>query len=292
MFQRKKTVTTTVIKKSQDNFKTISPIKKIVLLVNKLIEDLHITPSLRTVAGNNTLSILFENISFDCDEFFEDYGGIVASISNEYDISLCGIINDLEIGELFAFYKNDKLCYEKSNVSGKDFDIISELYIKVTLKNKYETDFLFQLLSSCNKSLIPFSRRYAELLGDDEYIGENELTHFLYLTLDNLSSLSKNILQDLTIPQLTELWLLFLRDNVTVVEFDMIYEQIHSDSLPCLLRLELSLQLALSELKMKVINEASGFEIFNANDERVKFDFSSMSTAEKIFLKILFPVKV
>lgn len=288
MFGRKQTAQTMVFKKSLDSFKTISPIKKIVLLVNKLSEDIHITPSLHPTLSTKTVSILFENITFDCDEILEDYGEMIASISNSYDIRLCGIISDLEIGELFAFYKDDKLCYEKNNVSGKDFSMISELYIKITLKSDDETDFLLQLLSSGNKSLIPFPRKYADLLSDDEYQGDNELTHFLYLTLGSPTPLLDNILLDLTIPQLCEIWLLFLRDGVTVLEFDMIYEQL--GRLTCLLRLELSLQLALSELKMKVINDTSGFEIFDAAGERVKFDFLSTSTAEKIFLKILFPV--
>lgn len=292
MFQKQTSVTTKLSASRDDEFENISAIKKIVWLIGEWSAALHTTPSLHAAPNENNIYVLFENSCFDCDELLAEYGKIIASIAKKHRISICGMLQNLEMGELTAYFDESGAWYKKSNISGQDFEVLSSVYIKLSFDKKEDSELTELLLQGSNGESggAAFPRKYKGLLGADEFQGELEVTHFLYLMPNGAEHFSSILPQILTVGQLVELWILFLDEGITAVEFDMIYEQLKVSDSPCLLRLELSLQLALSEMSIKVSNDDSGFSVHKADGERIKFDFSSDSTAEKLFMKILFPI--
>lgn len=290
MFQKQSSVTTLITESTRDSFAEISPIKKIVWLVSRWCEAFNSAPTLHAMENSPTLCVLFENSGFDCDEFSAEYGEVIASIEKKYPVCICGMLRDLEMGEVTAYSDDDGIWYKKSAVSGRNFDVLSCVYIKIALTTQEELRFLMLLLSDCAKNNIAFPRRFSHLLNPEEYGGEEEATHFLYLSLDSEEPFPETLSQTLSVSQLTELWAIFLREGTEVGEFDMLYEQIKQHRAPDLLRLELSLQMAVDALGIVVTNDASGFMVRGEGDRRIRMDYHSKSSAEKLFLKILFPI--
>lgn len=292
MFQKQIMVTTKLIENQKDSYAQASAMKKLAWLGAELSNTLHTAPSMydSTDGEENTVYMLFENSCIVCDELFAEYGEIIASIAKAYPISICGMLESLEMGELTANIDAHGLHYIQSNISGLDYDILSSIYIKIVFKEQEAFDLARILLSDCAKISVAFPRKFKRLLGEGEYWGEREVTHFLYLCPSIGSEFSELLPEILSIPQLVELWKLFLDEGISAVEFDMIYEQIKVSESSCLLRLELALQLAVNELSIVINNDTSGFTVFKESGERIKLDFRSNSAAEKLFVKILFPV--
>ena len=53
---------------------------------------------------------------------------------------------------------------------------------------------------------------------------------------------------------------------------------------------ELALRLALSDMDISIKYDDNNFKVIDKNNKRLYFDYSSENNAEKLFLKILFPV--
>lgn len=75
------------------------------------------------------------------------------------------------------------------------------------------------------------------------------------------------------------------------LEFETVWERWTAGDYASLFTWELSLRMALSEADWSVYNGPGDFRVIDAEGQRVRFDYQNGSAAEKLFLKILFPVR-
>ena len=114
---------------------------------------------------------------------------------------------------------------------------------------------------------------------------------YRYLTLEG-DPTPIDYLQALSLEQKQHLWRIFLRDGEQPMEFAWLHEFAQEGAGFCMMEWELTLQQVLDELEFQIINQPGQFYILDPSGKQITFDFIRGGPAEKVFLKILFPVVI
>ena len=117
-----------------------------------------------------------------------------------------------------------------------------------------------------------------EALGVDLVMGTADRMGFL----DALEALSAR--------QKEALWRGFLQDGTQPMEFQWLWDAYREGAVGSLLEWELTLQLTLEALGFAVVNGAGRFTVTGPDGSARSFDLIRGGPAEKLFLKILFPL--
>lgn len=242
------------------------------------------------MSDGHILWVYYEHSCYTTQAVFSAYGTALAAVSPKYPVSVYGNIDGCESGELTAslLLGNQAVQLVKRNVSAEDFEEISDICLKIIFPTETEQREIARLIRNMDYQKpylamrrTPFTE--SALSGCPQL---NEYTCFRYLLLGEQRG--QSYLDSLPIPLIKELWLLFLRDKFSPLEFDdarNALEKRKCSAFPW----ELSLHLALSEEHIKISYEHGGFQVFDQNGKRLVFDFESNCCAEKLFLKLLFP---
>lgn len=265
----------------------ISVLELLSIIVYELSKESRKNPEVECIYKDKILWILFDNSCFECDNLIEDYGELVGLVSNEFSITINGVIDTFEIGTIKIIIEDGKLKIQKSNTTGKDFDIISDLCIKIEVRNNEELQFLYEVLSNIqyNKTCISIRRKWDKYLSNNSYMG----TKYNYIQFENIYDEQSDFVNSLSIFKMTELWIDFLKNKYTSMEFDVLYENFKNGNMRRIFAWELALRIALSKLSIRIENSNEDFKIIDSNGEQIHYTFESKSSAEKILLKILFP---
>ena len=92
----------------------------------------------------------------------------------------------------------------------------------------------------------------------------------------------QDYLDVLSFPQKVGLWLQFLENGIDYEEFAWLYDRISAQELNGRIEWELAVYAALK----------SEFELYDGSGERRYFSFNSEQNAQRVFLKLLFPLNV
>ena len=84
----------------------------------------------------------------------------------------------------------------------------------------------------------------------------------------------------------------FLENGVDYAEFEWIYDGIFKQELNNRTEWELGLNAALNQLEYSLKISESEFELCDGIGERRYFSFNSEQNAQRVFLKLLFPVNM
>ena len=117
-----------------------------------------------------------------------------------------------------------------------------------------------------------------EALGVDLVMGTADRMGFL------------DALEALTARQKEALWRGFLQDGTQPMEFQWLWDAYREGAVDSLLEWELTLQLTLEALGFAVVNGAGRFTVTGPDGSARSFDLIRGGPAEKLFLKILFPL--
>ena len=117
-----------------------------------------------------------------------------------------------------------------------------------------------------------------EALGVDLVMGTADRMGFL------------DALEALTARQKEALWRGFLQDGTQPMEFQWLWDAYREGAVGSLLEWELTLQLTLEALGFAVVNGAGRFTVTGPDGSARSFDLIRGGPAEKLFLKILFPL--
>lgn len=97
-------------------------------------------------------------------------------------------------------------------------------------------------------------------------------------------------LEALSARQKEALWRGFLQDGTQPMEFQWLWDAYREGAVDSLLEWELTLQLTLEALGFAVVNRAGRFTVTGPDGSARSFDLIRGGPAEKLFLKILFPL--
>lgn len=252
----------------------------LIYLLNCSVED---PPSVYT-SDDNVLWVYYANSCFVCEDFFSNYG-LHMAISK---IAVYGGTDGFEGGDLSAEFldKGKSVRFQKKNVSGTDFELIRDIALKLSLES-HEYTCAFQKLIhhiQAQNSYLAIDRTafHDEIL--ETFPKRSGDTYYQYRILGNETS---HYLNALSISQRKKLWLLFLNDHFSPLEFDDAYTAMEQNIISAF-PWELALRLAMEEIGITVRFE-NGYFITKRDGSRMFPDFSSEQAAEKLFLKLIFP---
>ena len=102
----------------------------------------------------------------------------------------------------------------------------------------------------------------------------------------------QDYLDVLSFPQKVGLWLQFLENRFDYEEFAWLYDRISAQELNDRIEWELAVYAALNQLEYALKISKSEFELYDGSGERRYFSFNSEQNAQRVFLKLLFPLNV
>lgn len=132
------------------------------------------------------------------------------------------------------------------------------------------------------------SSRGAALLEGSPMLVPARGSRFSYFSWEPLPA--GQLLCALTAEHKATLWKDFLADGIQAAEFDWLWAHYYTGKSLFLLTWELALHLALEELGFRVERGAQVFRVLDGTGRERQFDFARGGPAEKVFLKLLFPL--
>lgn len=271
----------------------ISPAILTLGFVYDLSRSLSMNPRVYYTEGNLMIAVMFSGSSFGCDDFMDEYRDIMADISSCWPLIVYGNVSGPETGELCVSREGDDVVSYRKCVSGRDFSDFSDICIKVEPNNLEECSFLKEgITQMCSANrCVALPKVYEHFCITSEFYAPIEGTYFSYLPMEEDVGCEER-LRCLSIGQKEELWQEFLKYGMTAMEFEWLWDAYQDGTVNGLLEWELALESTLSNLHITVTNENQVFHVFDWNGMPMRFDYVHGSAADKVFLKILFPLRL
>lgn len=242
--------------------------------------------------GADGLWIYYEGACFACEELLQEYGLSLAVISRRYPLRIYGNAGGLESVELESVLSADgrRMTFTKKNVSGEDFDQISNLCMRVQAGSAACRDAIEAVLSA-----LDYRRDYLALRRTS-YVQQSLAeagefsadTYYRYIPLNGDGEVTIAAV-NLPLDRQVELWLLLLRDHISVLELSYVLEAVEREALYSYFTWELSLRLAMSKSGCRVCYGPEGFHLIDGEGNRLHYGFNKGSDGERLLLKFLFP---
>lgn len=264
----------------------------LVAFVYSLSKEFGCDPQAYLLGQEDTLWLYYGGSCFDCGAIWDEYALSMALAEQTFACSLYGTSERGEPVQLSAQLEREKdqICLQKQNISGKNFHRIRDLCVKIEVKEPQARQSLHDLFTHMSFRYgfaavrrTPFVQ--AQLGG---FLEPDAGTYYAYLRMEE--DAAGGFLDALSVAQKQQLWLLFLQDGFSAVEFECVLQQMGSRCPPPLFTWELSLRLALGEAGIAVHNDPDGFWVTDGTGRRRSFDYEAGVPAERLFLKLLFPV--
>lgn len=293
LYQTKVAATETIpIGRKEQGLLDIPPGRIVVSILYDLCNAFEVRPSVYCAQGSRIVSVLFHSVCMGCDELSARYGELAAAASEVWPFTISGTTADRENASLRFIWNRTGISFEMSSVSGKEFDHIEGLCLEWCCP---DTDTAHRL-SIVLSRLTPHLKCFGEHRGLSDFLQKNELSipfdgaFFCYVPLDDEELCAADYTGCLSLEQKAALWGTFLEDGFCPLEFDWLFQQLERDNLHDYLEWEFALEMTMERLGFSVVNAADGFWVEDGQGHRRRFDYRTGSVAEKMFLKILFPV--
>lgn len=270
----------------------IDEIPYFLFCLSSLSNEFGIKPTIQANEQEHALWVFYENSCILCDSFLDEYAIAFARIHAIYPIKLYGTVDEIETAqiELSLNEDNKSITCIKKDASGNDFEQMSNLCIRIHTNDHTTFALLHELCTSIdlkrNFLVVPRYPLSQSLFQNRKELDQN--TYYQYIPLHEHYG-KYDFLQALSMDQKINLWCLFLNDGMSAFEFEYIHQAMKHDTY-YLFPWELALHFALVKCGITITYEGN-FQILDAHQQPLHFDFHSTSAAEKLCMKILFPVK-
>ncbi|QNM04471.1 hypothetical protein [Qiania dongpingensis] len=244
---------------------------------------------------DGSIWIYYEHSEFPCSLLLDEYGALMAALHEEYPIVICGNADGKEAAQLQVVKEESEgiWYFEKSNLSGEDFDELESICIVVSTERGGIRKELAELLRGVRWEYEALAVRRSWYM-EKALSGLEEMcpgAYFRYLPLTEDAE-ETVWMESLTVTQMAELWSLLLENGVGAAEFEYALEALEHKNLNSVYSWELSLRMALNDCGVTVQYEDHGFRMERADGRRMVYDYGTGTAAEKMLLKILFPVSL
>ena len=133
------------------------------------------------------------------------------------------------------------------------------------------------------------SKKQEQLLREGGLLLPTEGSLFAYFSWERDVS-PEQLLYSLTAEQKMILWQMFLIDHRQPLEFGWLWDSYYGNGVPYLLEWELTLRMVLKKLAFHLEHTENSYRLIDNTGRERRFDFEKGCSAEKVFLKLLFPV--
>ena len=226
----------------------------------------------------------------------EECRELMACRSSHWETALYGTAPGGETGELtFHLEEGNRILCRTRRVSGRPFDQLSGLCVKLEADSSEHAARLRDVLGQIryNARCCAVDRRAGAFLDENEILEDQDGSLYRYLTLEGDPK-----------PHRLSPGPLFRAEAASLAHFSSgrrtgphgvclgPHEFAQEGAGFCMMEWELTLQQVLDELEFQIINQPGQFYILDPSGKQITFDFIRGGPAEKVFLKILFPVVI
>lgn len=242
--------------------------------------------------GKKKLWIYYENSCIPCEMLIEELGETMASASRTYPVSLYGNTSKMETAKITAgFDDKTSLIIRKYAASGCDFSQLVGVGMRLEFDHTEQRELLYEILREircdCNSLAYPRKNSLEKIFGSSPQLSED--TYLRYIPLDSDESLTQAI-ASLPLRWKKRLWLLLVKDDVSVLEFEYLLDAYEKQHLPDVFSWDLALRLALREADVLVSYENNDFRMVREEKTRLQYNYETGTAAQRFLLKLLFPV--
>ena len=242
----------------------------------------------------HSLYILFRNFAFSEQDFWQTFGGYLIALRPKWKIGIFGTeLSSQETAALLLDQQNGKFYAVQKTISGCYADSIRSLCLRIECADTEDAamvNLLCQHMDWQSGILVAdwdlreaFEREYIPWL--------HQSTCYCYGNLSEDQE-QQDYLDVLSFPQKVGLWLQFLENRFDYEEFAWLYNRISAQELNDRIEWELDVYAALNQLEYALKISKSEFELYDGSGERRYFSFNSEQNAQRVFLKLLFPLNV
>lgn len=274
------------------NYAAIPSARLLLYLDRAIREWLGVTPYL--ICEDGHMEFIYQNVIFPTSECGERFGGFVASIQPVWPVTLYGVAESDELVCLDLTWEADGgllLCQE--NISGIPALQLRDLCLSVQLPDQATADGMAAILQASWACLpcaaldwiyADFIRRQG--LGDTEPVNA-----FCYVFLRESVSLEERLLA-LSYPQKLELWRRFLMEGAEPLEFEWMADLLRRGKTPGRwLEWSLTLHQVLRGLGYQIQMGERRFSLLDCHGKRVYYGSDNTRAAERLLMKVLFPIR-
>ena len=274
-----------------------SPELELLTLLYSINLWLEAAPAVYSSAEGKTVYILYEDTAFLIDDFLESFSPSLAVIGHSWPICVFGTASNQETVRLSAELlpsetkQNPVIEVVQQSISGQETDSLQTLCLQIDCTD-HETAVKIYQLCICmnwrtNIAVMDWSTvdsSWRQMLED-----LNVRSFFCYISVDSHIA-PGDCLRSLSFSQKLVLWKAFLKKKLEPAEFEWLAEEISEDAVSNRMEWELALREAMKQLQFRIINQESSFELFDDAGKRLYFGADCRSAAERVLMKILFPL--
>lgn len=240
--------------------------------------------------GTKSLWIYYENSYFPCELLLDELGTALAEVSRRYPTAVYGNTRHMETAKITVVYSGEEILVRKYDVSGKDFQELCGIGIRVQAEEA-AGDLLFEIIREVryDGKYLAYTRS-REIEGVFEECGQlHPDSYYRYIPLTSEESLAAAA-ASLPLEYKKKLWLLLLGDGMSAVEFEAVLGAYERQELADVFSWDLALRLALEEAGITISYDNNDFRIAGGGRERIRYNYEKGSAAQRLLLKLLFPV--
>lgn len=272
-----------------------TPARLSLALYQSLQEWLGLSPYLHHDAGSCELDLLYQNVTFPAVECAERFGPLLAALHPAWPVQLYGVADSDELVCLtLSHRKENAVLLTEQNTSGVAMERLRDLCLHLCLPDPDTADCMAAVLEAAGRQLpcAALDWVWADIIRGQE-LGEVEpVNTFCYVFLEG-SATPEDKLSCLSFSQKRELWRLFLQDGGRPLEFEWLSDLLRRGEQPSeWLEWSLSLHLTLQTLGYELQRGERHFELLSPDGGRVYYGVDHPQAAERILMKILFPLNL
>lgn len=247
-------------------------------------------PAVLYLPGGATLTLLYRNADYFWQDITDNVAPLAASIPREMGLCFFGATKARETVELSLVTEGGEGVVSLRSVSGARFGQLQGLGLQAQFPAAATAAALAELAAadSLAAGCGVVSKRHEELLSSCGLLAPTPGSLFAYFAWEPPTP--RQFLCALTAAHKARLWRTFLLDGQQPREFEWLWENYYTGEALFLLEWELALRLVLEELSFQVRRDSASFCLLDGQGRERRFDFSHGGPAEKLFLKLLFPV--
>ena len=249
-----------------------------------------LSPAVLSLPAGGRVTLLYRDVSYLWQDVADSVGSLATALSADRPLAFYGTTEDRETAECtFSPAGPGEGLLQLRSVSGREGGRLQGLAVQLACGEE-EAAALVRLCTG-----VPFlapcaalSRSCGECLAGSPLLASTQGSRFAYLAWEPTPP--AGFLQALTAGHKVLLWQEFLTGGLQSLEFDWLWEHYYTGRGLALLEWELALRMVLEEQGFQVERRESCFQLADRQGRERRFDFARGGPAEKLFLKLLFPV--
>lgn len=262
-----------------------------ICLLDMLREWFHTEGEVHYASGSKAVYIIYKRVIFSPMDFFDEWGQIMALLSETWPVCAYGTALTRETMRLEAYNEGGKIRAVQKNISGKKANELEDCCLQMEFPDAQTAANMQKVLAAfrLEANTVALDWKYADFLNKQKIAWMEQGSAFCYLSIDKQPPIEK-CLEALDFSQKKELWDLFLKDGFQPLEFEWLAELSRKNMVFDLLEWELALKEVLCELNYSVENQFGSFALLDGEGRRLYYSIDHLSAAEKFLLKMIFPI--